>query len=1745
MDVWNSFDPRLEKWFGHNIGQPTEVQKAAWDALERGRNILVVSPTGSGKTLAAVIPAINVILKGEVDRSRTSIVYISPMKALGTDIVKTLTNLSEGLGRIKGRKVRKWGRGRRRKNEDMPDAKLQVGIRTGDVPQSERRRMLLDPPDLLVITPENLLLMLCSKARETIESVRWIVVDEVHEMVPGKRGALLSLTLEMLTDMVTAKNGSEPVRIGLSATVKPVSVAAKYLGGMDDRGRSRPVTIVKEDSGKEMMIEFRTLLEGVDREPEQNEKILDEIGSMIEREKGPLVVFHNTRRAAEEMAYSLTLRGYENVMPHHGSLGADVRRLAEEGLRTGELKAIISSTSLELGIDIGEVETVCQISSPKDPSKMLQRFGRSGHGLGRVSHGIIYPQDGIDLLEALAVSRAASKGKLQKLKAPEVPMDVLAQFAIGASLNDGGFSSDFLWKMCRKAYPFRTLKRSSMKELLDLLSQRLPGPNQPPPRLWYDEDKGLFLPRRNTGQAFYLNCGTIPKETSYRVVEERTRRMIGDLSRDFGETLYERDVILLGSKPYRITGFLGSKILVRHDPDAQPSVPSWSGEIMPRTDTVAAELMSLYAKGPRIRWISRPGVTVKLDGNGKRIYASVIEGLAGRDLLPASTKIPVEFRRMKGTRGLYIFLLPLGRQVTEVLGRVVAYGLRRSLGAKVDYVATDDGFAMISPKHLMSEDITSSLGSEDFDRIAKGLVLTSSMFRSRFAHCMNKSLLVLSRFRGKDTGALYKRNRVENLLGLVMSSWYSEKGWEGTVGPLRGLISLAEEALKEVFLERIDLRRCKEIVRGISSGKIVIELSEMTDGPSILGRSIVRTWKGRIDEMKEKQTVGPTDIQPMKIPSAEEMGELIAASNGRNEQYQNLVIEILNDLISIGSKGGDYPKEELASEFKDISMGPILAGLQDKIFNDDGFPSLFLPEEMIPRYRRKIMSRASGFGNVMKCVPFFTHPIELLSRSEDISYNDIRSSIKSGRLKPISLMGKDRISDRNWTEIFRRICGPCEKEERSTHENLREGCGFSRSGIGELLDISGESLTAWINEAMEGKRIGRYPPLSRDMIGETQSNFFPISCNFGKNGDRIIDGGAIERFLRYFGPYECSELVRLFGPHVLNCLVEAIENDMVNFGSGRPGPIVSSRTDGAAGLSIWFWSGRKDVLHDKRFREAGSTDDEICLMTSSDPGAVLTGKWTTWGEKEPVRGSTTTVLLAMKNGHQIGRVVILETLDLIRISDIEVDDFDSILEVSTALCRWIEIYEKMGYGTFIIEMIMGIPAGEAAMGAVGVFLSKGFSVEETPKGEVLVRGAEVTRGISREDMLYSMFRAQGLVEGYRWSHPVEIISKLGSIVDRWELLSRMGSTRYRRLTTPDPEPLKIKNELEWSSATSGAEIGTEDNGVDWSDVLSHAGVALSDIKDLTKKFSLVRGMMDQPYPVWSLEQEFSRFPSPSKSVMGKMAPELVSLLSKISKMDHSEITPFIRSHKLDKEVETLLRMGLIVEDPWGDPRTDLVHHPRHGPDTRQGRKTARGLDQRKWLLRNARRLSVFTMEDLINYSPELDDPGKVRFLIGDMVGDTLDKFIISDSGFQVIYVLKDLEAIGVAKCPPPEELKELTVISPKDRMSRVVMNDIKGTIAKGHGFSIFKGGRPVALISIRKLKRPVKNTEFGEMVKGSTSLEYWSVKKAWVDLRFRRKDLLKSIRRAFYSLGCQLITDDEKMKLESLYRDIETSIKER
>lgn len=1673
----------------------------------------MVSPTGSGKTLSAILPAVDDVLTGRSSRGATSILYISPMKALGADLMRTLEGLSEGLGRIPGKKIRK--RGARKKNSVLPDAFFDVGIRTGDVPQSVRRRMLVDPPDLLVVTPENLLLMSCSKARETLSKVRFIIIDEVHEMVGSKRGALLSLTIEYLSSRVKELSGWEPLRIGLSATIRPESLALGYIGGADEAGRLRDVVIVKEEGRKDLEIEIRTLFNGIEKDEEINEKLLNEIGDNISEHEGSMVVFHNTRKQAEEMAYALNGRGLAAVMPHHGSLGPDVRKEAEEGLKEGQLKAIISSTSLELGIDIGTVSQVIQVSSPKDPGKLLQRLGRSGHGLGRTSKGILYPRDPMDLLECLSVSRAATLGELEKKLPQDEPMDVLAQFVTGLMINENNWSIDDIWRLSKMSYPFRKLRKGDLDSLLKLLTLRLPGPNQPPPRLWMS-DEGILHTRRNTKQAFYLNCGTIPKETTFKVMEDRKRRIIGNLSRDFGEALYERDVILLGSRSYRVTGFSGSTIHVREDQDAQPTVPRWTGEVNPRPLSISRTIMRVMEGSTPIENIDgQAGARTTIDDQGCAALEKLKDHMDKEGILPQNGSIPVETISKGKERRYYIFHIPLGRKVTEPMGRVLSYGIRKKLGALVDYIATDDGFAISSPTELSREQLIEGFGGDEFGSMAKELVLSSSMFRTRFSQILAKSLIVLSRFRGKETGVLYRRNRVSTLLKLLLDQYYSQEGWNGCHGPMTGLVILGKEALSEVYREKIDIDTAMSLVKDMMSGESDLIIGEPKKAPSIPGRSIVATWESLTKKRKRKPlkaSAEVTETRRMDLP-----GET-RSSNELKERFLRSIEE------PVSTKYGLY---------RDFSVVPL------RVTNEEGrdLGSFPLTGSEIARRRTYACSRSSRSGSVLSALPFFSHPMDILSRASNSDIVSVRSMLMSRRIVPCKIAGEFRLADPGRERLYQVLSPRFNELDQAIRDLLIAGGSVSRTDLGDISKLSGNDLSELVISLQECRAISSFPEEARYHLGADKGHiatgYDPVEKFDQKD---IIE--AVEELLESFGPMALEELNFLLDwplGHVPSAMIEGIEKGLFEISTG-PEPLIhdTRRKEPLEGSPIWIWS-RPSL--ETNFEGIGN-DGTISHgpFHHKDPVLVLTGKDPRWVEKEKIRMSLTANFIFRSIEEERASWSVVERCDQVLVRGIEVEEFSNLKGLMEMILETIDIYEKMGYHTIKIEKIMGVPAGEAAERALSVMLSSGFIVEDTAKGKILIRTDVDIGGFPESDLLPIMLTQQCLTPGSHVDHPLQVLEKLGSIIDRWELLSRIGSKRNSKFTDPDMGRIERMFRERASSFVERVTNGGEIFQIEWDGLLSRGMEDLSDLKDLSKRFNFYKGILDQPTMVWSLKQEFERYPGISSSNEVQLTDIAHSLLQKRKELTDEEWNNHIKVHGLSSIASELISKGILIEDPWG--HITMIEKRWHGRRKRHhARGTLKGVLQRAWVLRCSEALGAFRMEDLMEYSPELADITKVRYLLNDLSKGRLRSSISLLGQGDVVYHI-DPERMAIKNIKG--KLKGLTVISPRDRMWSVLSSYMRGAFSRGSGFSIFDGDRPVAYLTMRKMARGPKNlNEDGSSFSRKTG-ENWLIKKAWLDPRLPRSQLMRSIRKRFFEFGIQVLTEDEKTKIEDLYRDMDS-----
>ena len=600
-DALDGFSPATRAWFDGAFAEPTDAQAGAWRAISKGEDTLVVAPTGSGKTLAAFLWAIDALAAMPPPRDpkqRCRVLYISPLKALAVDIERNLRSPLTGIKQAAHRL-------------GLPEPDIRVAIRTGDTATEERRKLASKPPDILITTPESLFLLLTSQARETLRGVQTVIVDEVHAVAGNKRGAHLALSLERLDALraesaeVTegAGGGADPdgarsaQRIGLSATVRPVEAVAGFLGG------ARPVTVVQPPSHKQ--IELRVVvpvedmsdLEGADPEgdpvrrhsiwPHVEEHVLD----LIERHRST-IVFVNARGLAERLCGRLNQlaadRAGDDMLPevaraHHGSVSRQERVEIEEALKAGLLPAVVATSSLELGIDMGAVDLVVQVEAPPSVASGLQRVGRAGHNVGDVSRGIIFPKYQGDLVQASVVATRMRAGQIEELHVPRNPLDVLAQ-QIVAMTALGDWPVDELERTVRKAAPFAALTRPVLEAVLDMLAGRYPSEEFAGlrPRVVWDRVTGLVHGRPGGQRIAVTSGGTIPDRGLFGVFlasdTSRQPRRVGELDE---EMVYESrvgDVFVLGASSWRIEDITPDRVLVLPAPGQAGKLPFWHGD---------------------------------------------------------------------------------------------------------------------------------------------------------------------------------------------------------------------------------------------------------------------------------------------------------------------------------------------------------------------------------------------------------------------------------------------------------------------------------------------------------------------------------------------------------------------------------------------------------------------------------------------------------------------------------------------------------------------------------------------------------------------------------------------------------------------------------------------------------------------------------------------------------------------------------------------------------------------------------------------------------------------------------------------------------------------------------------------------------------------------------------------------------------------------------------------------------------
>ena len=580
--------PLVQEWFAGRFGSPTEPQEQGWPPILAGKSTLICAPTGSGKTLAAFLACIDHLIRKALGgglQERTEVLYVSPLKALSNDIRRNLEIPLSEITALAGQR-----------GLLMPP--IRAAVRTGDTLAPERRAMLKRPPHILVTTPESLYILLTAeKSRAILGDVETVIVDEIHAVADDKRGAHLALSLERLEALIAqSRPNRPPMRIGLSATQNPIELVAKFLVG---NGRAEPAIVnIGHRRALDLAVEVPRSELGPIATNEMWEEVYDRLAELVLQHRSTLV-FVNTRRLSERISHHLAQRlGADAVAAHHGSLSRKVRLDVESKLKSGDVRVLVATASLELGIDIGTVDLVCQIGSPHSIAVALQRIGRAGHWRGAVPKGRLFAMTRDELIECAALIRALRQGELDRLEIPDSPLDILAQQIVAMCACEEWHEDD-LFQVVRRAYPYRDLARQDFDAVLEILSEGITARRgRYGAYLHRDRVRHRLRGRRGSRLVAITNGGAIPESALYTVVAQPEGAVAGTVAEDFAAESMRGDVFLLGNTSWRITRIEGrsGRVLVEDAHGAAPDIPFWLGEAPARTPELSARVSEIREK---------------------------------------------------------------------------------------------------------------------------------------------------------------------------------------------------------------------------------------------------------------------------------------------------------------------------------------------------------------------------------------------------------------------------------------------------------------------------------------------------------------------------------------------------------------------------------------------------------------------------------------------------------------------------------------------------------------------------------------------------------------------------------------------------------------------------------------------------------------------------------------------------------------------------------------------------------------------------------------------------------------------------------------------------------------------------------------------------------------------------------------------------------------------------------------------
>jgi ATP-dependent helicase Lhr and Lhr-like helicase len=910
MKELEHFHPAVRDWFLNRFPAPTEPQARAWPAIKRGAHTLIAAPTGSGKTLSAFLSAIDDLVwksvAGEL-LDQTQVVYVSPLKALSNDIQ---INLQEPLCGIQ-QNLAAMG---------ISGVDIRTLVRTGDTPAKDRVAMTKKPPHIIVSTPESLYILLTSEGgRRMLGTTRTLIVDEIHALVDDKRGSHLSLSIERLQALVKVPL----VRIGLSATQKPIAEVARFLVGTANLQSDSTPNCTIIDTGHSRKLDLAIEIPSSPLEAVMSnevwEEIYNRIAALISEHKTTLV-FVNTRRMAERVARHLGERlGDENVTAHHGSLAREIRLAAEQRLKSGELSALVATASLELGIDVGAVDLVIQIGSTRAISTLLQRTGRSNHTVSGFPKGRVFPLSRDELVECAALLDAVRLGELDHLTIPEQPLDILAQ-QIVATIAAEEWTEDALFEMVLRAYPFRNLSRENFDAVVRMLSEGFATRRgRRGAYLHHDAVNQRLRARRGARLAAITSGGAIPDNSDYRVILEPSETFVGTLNEDFAIESLAGDIFQLGNTSYRIKRVGTGVVRVEDAAGQPPSIPFWLGEAPGRSEELSQAVSRLRAeisdklevgdgnadegvRGPSMKWlVDEVGIH---SGAAEQIVEYLAMTKLALGVMPTQKEIVVErFFDENGSTHVVIHA-PFGSRLNRAWGLALRKRFCRTFNFELQAAATEDSIVLsLGPTHSFPlETIFSYLNSKTVCDVLTQALLDAPMFNIRWRWNATRALAIPRWRSGGKVAPQLQRMAAEDLLALVFPDQVACA--ENLTGPIEIPVHpLVAQTIRDCLEEAMDLRALEGLLRSIEKGERKLISREMNE-PSPLAQEILTAKPyAFLDDApaEERRTLAVMNRRFLDAETAADLGRL--------------------DLAAIERVRGEaWPQAENADELHDALM---------------------------------------------------------------------------------------------------------------------------------------------------------------------------------------------------------------------------------------------------------------------------------------------------------------------------------------------------------------------------------------------------------------------------------------------------------------------------------------------------------------------------------------------------------------------------------------------------------------------------------------------------------------------------------------------------------------------------------------------------------------------------------------------------------------------------------------------------------